>query len=328
MTADAKRSDPFTRMLHAATFAGAAFLLLCSTIAFFPELSWMDLPGHFALQYFVAALIGLGWSIYPLGTGVATKAVLVTVLALNFWLVMPYLPLPGAAPEAAAGTPLKILQANTMYINEDADRFRQLIADENPDLIVGVETNAVFAKMLAGLKTQYPYQDAQPRDHTADGLSVASKLPLNGLRVIVFTRAGMPSYTFDISRDNKDIHFIVLHTMNPLYGVEERDAGFRGAAQNIAAYRPRNMVMLGDFNATPWCPALRGLMRGNPELRNPREGRGFFLSWPVALPWPARIPIDQTLVSDTIAVQDYRLGPDIGSDHFPVISVLALKDIK
>ena len=47
--------------------------------------------------------------------------------------------------------------------------------------------------------------------------------------------------------------------------------------------------------------------------------------------WPSglillRIPIDYCLVSEGIGVMDVQVGPDIGSDHFPLIVDLLVGD--
>jgi endonuclease/exonuclease/phosphatase (EEP) superfamily protein YafD len=61
------------------------------------------------------------------------------------------------------------------------------------------------------------------------------------------------------------------------------------------------------------------------KLKNARDGRGILGSWPVATRLPLlRIPIDHMLVSETLGIEDFRLAPDIGSDHMAIVSVIKL----
>ena len=68
--------------------------------------------------------------------------------------------------------------------------------------------------------------------------------------------------------------------------------------------------ILGDLNVSPWSPHFGGLLR--------ESGRGVQATWPTNLA-PMRIPIDHCLVSPDVSVVGRRVGPDVGSDHFPIV---------
>jgi endonuclease/exonuclease/phosphatase (EEP) superfamily protein YafD len=67
---------------------------------------------------------------------------------------------------------------------------------------------------------------------------------------------------------------------------------------------------------------LRHFMEQN-GLRDSALGFGLHPTW-LSRWLPLGIPIDQILHSDAIAVLDRRVGPDVGSDHFPVTADIAL----
>jgi endonuclease/exonuclease/phosphatase (EEP) superfamily protein YafD len=240
---------------------------------------------------------------------------------------MPYLPLFATPPEPASH-PLKLLQANVEFINKKTDALKQLIAAEDPDIISVQETNTAFAALFKSLHKQYPYQAVFAEDHDAAGQAVLSKLPFGHIEDVVFPNAVMPTQIFDVKNGKDTVTFFSLHTSNPLFGVPNRDAAFTGVAARLAKDRPARLVLIGDFNATPWCPGMRRFVDAQPDLDLARTGRGLLASWPAFYPFPFRIPIDELVVSRNIAVQDYRLGPDIGSDHLPMISTIALKGAK
>jgi endonuclease/exonuclease/phosphatase (EEP) superfamily protein YafD len=72
----------------------------------------------------------------------------------------------------------------------------------------------------------------------------------------------------------------------------------------------------GDLNCTPWSAAFREFVARS-GLRDSALGRGVQGSWN-ARTRLTRIPIDHILVPSGWAVVHRALGPDVGSDHFPV----------
>ena len=101
-----------------------------------------------------------------------------------------------------------------------------------------------------------------------------------------------------------------------------RDAELeRLAALPMPPALPR--AWLGDFNAPPWSPALRGAAAAA-GMRLASTGR--FRAWPPRT-WPdgpllgLGVPIDVCLVSEGVAATA-ATGPSIGSDHRPLLATV------
>jgi endonuclease/exonuclease/phosphatase (EEP) superfamily protein YafD len=112
---------------------------------------------------------------------------------------------------------------------------------------------------------------------------------------------------------------------------DSRSAARRQLAQ-IAALSEvlaPSVLVAGDFNATPWS-GLRAIDEVMPARRRTRT----MFTWPtparaftrLRLRAPAALaPIDHIYASDDWQVVEVRRGPDIGSDHYPIIATLALQ---
>jgi endonuclease/exonuclease/phosphatase (EEP) superfamily protein YafD len=79
--------------------------------------------------------------------------------------------------------------------------------------------------------------------------------------------------------------------------------------------------LAADFNITPWSPVFADILEGS-GLRDSSLGFGVAPTW-LSRPLFFGLPIDHILVSPDIKVKNRHVGPDVGSDHFPVIADLA-----
>lgn len=118
-----------------------------------------------------------------------------------------------------------------------------------------------------------------------------------------------------------------LRTTHP-YAVEEpRNDNFGMALFSKHPLRNARTVYLGDagvpsvvaedLNVTPCSPRFERLLRET-GLTDTARGRGLQGTWPVGLPW-MRIPIDHCLISESFRVVNRKVGPAVGSDHFPLL---------
>ena len=103
------------------------------------RLWWIfDLTTHFRLQFLGAA--GLLLALLALRRKWLPAAFLLVISALNAWPVLPYLPRPTPlAATALTGAPLKVLTVNVSFRQFSARRFREIVAEAAPDVLLVVE---------------------------------------------------------------------------------------------------------------------------------------------------------------------------------------------
>ena len=96
-------------------------------------------------------------------------------------------------------------------------------------------------------------------------------------------------------------------------------------ARTAAKYPKGRMIIAGDFNSTPWSSARRQEDRA---LGLTRRTRALF-TWPAerasharALPPFPVLPIDHVYAGPGWATVRVERGPNLGSDHYPVIVTL------
>lgn len=255
-------------------------------------------------------------------------ALFAVLVCFNLWAVLrPALP-PVMTVTDTTHPPVKILFANVLTSNPDPARLLALIASESPDLIALVEINQRWKTQLEpALSAAYPFSDFHPREDNF-GLAVFSRTRPKGGRVEFFADVETPSFDLSLPYGDRDIRILVTHPLPP--GDAEttalRDQHLEGLADwvrftgtlHTATTPPVPVLILGDLNATPWCPPLRRLLARS-GLHPAARGHAVVAStWPVPIPF-LRIPLDHALLNDQLACVSYRVGPDIGSDHFPLL---------
>ena len=82
-------------------------------------------------------------------------------------------------------------------------------------------------------------------------------------------------------------------------------------------------MIIGDFNITRWSPLFMR-MQELTGLKDAQEGKGHMGTWPSFLGDKFGIAIDHMLISPEINVISRVAGPNLGSDHLPVITTLEL----
>ena len=308
------RSPRLTVVLQAAATVTALFSL--ATLADHLH-QYLELFAHFRLQYFVAA---------------ALIAILLLVLRSRSWAIgmllvatinaIPVLPwYQPDPPVPAAGTTLMLL-ANLYSGNPHPERLLALVDAEQPDLIFLQEVTDRAAQALSPLHERYPHATTIARADNF-GIAVFSRRDIR-VHSPASPPSGFPSLVVEQQIDGRTVTLVSTHPMPPLgavgYASRNRQLAHIATLLNQVT-GPR--LLIGDLNTTMWGEHYRQLV-DTTGLRNARAGFGVLPSWPMPW-WPAMIPIDHCLVSGEFAVADLRTGPDIGSDHLPLLAELVLR---
>ncbi|MEJ7597577.1 MAG: endonuclease/exonuclease/phosphatase family protein [Kofleriaceae bacterium] len=222
------------------------------------------------------------------------------------------------------GTSIRVLVLNVHTESTSFEQVRQLIADEKPDLIGLVEVDRRWLDAIAPAVAAYPGRIEEPRP---DNFGIA--LYARGRVVGAAEELGssLPSVVADVAIGDAKVRAIVTHPLPPMSAAA---LDHQQAQLDAIAVRARAdatpLLLMGDFNATPWSrPFLRLLRRS--ALCDSRAGFGVQASFP-ATSLLLRIPIDHVLASCTVGVRDRRIGRDVGSDHLPVIVDLVVPSSK
>ncbi len=286
---------------------------LCSVLALFSGWAYLlELSAHFRLQYLLLAL-GCALILGMYKQWRQTQLMLLIAL-LNLGVISPwYLP----APETEAGTvSLKVMHSNVNAQNTDYPAVMAAVTQADPDIFIAQEVTADWVQGLQPLAERYPYRHAVPQFDNF-GMMVFSKLPLEAMCEFCWGGDSLLSVSFTIRRQGKSLQILAAHPLPPIGGELYRQRNQQlEALAGFAAQAKSPLLLIGDLNISMWSADYQQLeQRG---LRNARQGFGVVPTWPTQLPI-LMIPIDHALVSDAIQVQDFQAGPDVGSDHLPIV---------
>jgi endonuclease/exonuclease/phosphatase (EEP) superfamily protein YafD len=304
----------------------AGIVLICSAfaalsvLAFAARWSWFcELLTHLRAHYFVALAIGA--AMLAALKHFKLAAMFGVVATINLCFVLPlYLP---EARNRAEGRSIRLMSVNGYHYNLTRQKLISLIRDTQPDVVVVLEVDDAWVKDLEVLAAAYPHRHYEPRTHDL-GIALLSRLPVHDLNVRDFSLADVPTIMARLEDHSGSLfHLIGTHPLPPIW----RDYAVMRNQQltNIAAYvrtLSGPIVVAGDLNTTSWSPNFRDFVQSS-GLRDTRNGFGNQPTHPYGLA-PIGIAIDHVLISPEIAVRDRSVGPDIGSDHRPVIVDLVI----
>ncbi len=223
---------------------------------------------------------------------------------------------PSAPPGERTADALVVASANIQYRNPDARALVEWLRREKVDVAVVLEVARAHVRELEAM-ADYPHRHVVP-DDGAFGIAVLSRHPLAEIKVI--EAAGIPRIEAVVRFPPGPVRLTALHPMPPLTTEDHfaRNRLLRALAKAAAASGEPSIIA-GDLNATPWSSAFAGLAD-----RGLRRASGLAPTWPASASGLTGIPIDHVLVTRQWRVVASRTGPDLGSDHLPVLATLAL----
>jgi endonuclease/exonuclease/phosphatase (EEP) superfamily protein YafD len=305
--------------LRTALEVAAAGVLAASLLPFGSRAWWvLELASHFRVQYVAAAaVLAVVLGVRKQWLGCAAAAV---SFAVSLPPLLPYVALATPAAATPAGAPVKVLTANVEFTNRSADRLLALVRAESPDVVVLVEYTPLWSTLVDELRRSHPNFLELPQERST-GIALFSRLPLDSVQRLPL--GTQPAIEARVRSAAGSFTLVGVHLRSPT-------SGWRAGQRNwqyelLARYTERTpgpLIVTGDFNTTPYSPYFASWIERT-GLTDSRRGRGLTFSWPAFLPI-AGIPIDHCVVSKDFRVISERRLSGIGSDHYPILTVLAL----
>ncbi len=291
-----------------------------SLLSFGGRLSvWFEKASHFPVQCCLG-LMALAALLLLFRDGkAATLTFLIALLHLTRFAteIVPFVP----SADGASGPVIKIVGFNILTSNDRFDLVNAYLKEQQPDVLLIAELGDEAVKNVdfaaAGL---VPVEQVVRQDNFGMGLYARASAQHSA----VIYPGGVTTPVVDATFQG----FRVLG-VHPIPLMNSAALGRRNnqllAVAKLAAKSKVPVVMMGDFNLTPWSPYFGDLLEaGNLEDSRRAGGGGLQTTWPTDH-WYLRIPIDHALVSAGIVVLSREVGPNLGSDHFPVVLKIALK---
>ncbi len=303
------------RVLVTVGALGLGLPLLARASAKLPTtVAWLlDLATHWQLLYLALVVAG---AVLAASCGRNWRWLGALLLAPMPWLSAAPATLDGVG--ATWGNTFTVAEANIKVTNPDATRLIEWLRRVQPDMVVVLEVSPQLAKVLAN-EIAYPHQKLLPSEDPF-GIALLSKHPMSEVEVRQLA-AGNDYIRARLRWHGRDIELTALHTVPPLFGASYYRSRDEDIGNVLAFGRASKLpaLIVGDLNATAWSSALF-VAQAQQFLRT----TSLAPTWNTVFHGLTGIPIDHVLASPDWKVIEQTRGPDIGSDHYPVLVKLAL----
>ena len=318
-----------------AAWTSAAVAIAAGILA--AALPGLDVLNHAAPYAFLGAVGVLGAALMMWRGQVARRAGGLAAAGLAVALLgMTVIPeavaglLSPRTPPGDAGATITVVTLNLWQGGAAEAQAVDFLVETNPDFIVLQETGFLYRPGLQRLREAFPFAVESVASPYAQ-VAILSRHPpetvnaLAGEAWSLRAEGGPPRHLrWTEARfivDGAAVHLVGLHAHRDR-GVAATAAEIDAIAQTLSEIEDRTaLIVAGDFNMTPWTHTLRrfaataGLDRATHQLATyPTPARGN-PDWP---PF-ALFPIDHQFYGAAWRPVAVRRGPDVGSDHYPVL---------
>lgn len=254
---------------------------------------------------------------------------LIAVLATALLVFGPLmgLRLPRIAASPAPGiNPLRVLTCNTHNQALNAQRLREVIAAEKPDIVTLQEWAPANEPSVFGSGWNV----------VGDGeYLLASRFPIHQIQRLKIENRPTYGVRYEVQTPAGPVDFIGVHLASPHYwlrdvvrfarwGIVRLKANIGLRSEEAAAIRRfaesahRPFLIAGDFNLPPDSAIFR---RDLSQVTDAFDAAGAGYGWTYRSKW-TMTRIDHILAGAGWRCDHVRIGPDVGSPHRPLIADL------
>ena len=296
-------------------------LALTVAIVLLEQFGWFfSVFSNFREWYFLFSLLLLSVVPFCPQKKVWIGAVSIVTLSINFFAIAPFNQ--GLLKKQEGFThpqQMTMLFVNLNSQNSDRNKFIDYVKTNTFEVLLLAEVNSEWMAALQKLEAEFPFTKAIVQEGNF-GMAVMSKTPLVVKNYFVDRERLIPALFLETQSRLGAFNLVLLHAHPPIgeFGTRLRNQYLDFHGRRIGELNAPTLVC-GDFNETPWNFAFQNFL----NLSNTEYPKDFsaLRTWPVGLPfW--KLPIDHCLTKD-LKVLSYSAGPNIGSDHLPILVRIA-----
>ena len=283
---------------------------------------FLDLFTHFAPLYLAGSILVVGLALLRrslrrlLVLGVAATLSSLLLMAAEF-------PRSRQATASTRSERLKIAQFNLSSDDQWNSSVVAWLAEADPDVVV---LEDLGPNLRRAISQRLPGRHFVCTDHC--GVALISKARPTSSKTYRGEHYGLtpPAALARFGGDRNGFLVVGTHLARP-YAVGPdsmstytgvRTENMRRLRRIMKAYPQSGMILVGDFNSTPWSFTFQ---RDEAQLGLERRTRLLF-TWPANLTGIALLPIDHVYAGADWRTVSVNRGPRLGSDHYPVVVVL------
>lgn len=310
------------RLARIAVIVPGALLLALTLLSLGgPAAWWLDLLTHFRPQFAMGLLLVVALQF------VARPRLLVAAWATGALLNALFVaPLYFAQVPAATGESLTISHCNTGGDGVDIAVLADWLRRTSPDLLSLQEvTPRNLPRIETGLREaglSYELIAAEARNDTRGVALFSRRAGIDAEIIRPVTDHDRPMIQANLDLSGMPVAILGFHATRPAPARPYRNQaqGMHAAVFWSSAFARvgSERLLIGDFNSTSQGALVSDLCR-RADLADARRGHGLAGTWPASLPAPLRVPIDSAYHSAGLVTTDLHVGPDVGSDHLPIV---------
>ncbi|MCM5560341.1 endonuclease/exonuclease/phosphatase family protein [Pleomorphomonas sp. JP5] len=338
MTAFEFSATPARRKLSGSVASVMLMALVIATLAhlnaetfYYGDLLTFFLPALFGASLFTAFVAFIA------GHRILAAVAVILVLLNGFPLIRPV----DKAATSANGPELRVATSNVLGNRSNYGDLLAWSTNSGIDILGQQEVSGYALRRFEALRAHFPSTPPadllgrHPEVMAWTGWHILKAEHVKNVPILpVFGWGGAPlrlELTPPGAHDTKRPALVVyvLHPTTPRSYDQwvNRNAYLEVVAKAIAAEPPGTpIVAMGDFNTPTWSPFFQSFLKTSGLA----DASG--TNWPSTTRFSRRFaklvhfgsPVDHILVSRDIEVKRFEVGPDIGSDHFPVLADLRL----
>ena len=286
---------------------GLAALVGVAVLGYATAGGWLtSLLQHFPAYYAWAALLLFGVARLCRSQRWVQGGCLLAALGFGLYWATPRLPT--AVPQLQDPVPVRVVWANVQHKTRNVRALLEWIETLDPPVEVLGLAELHHEESLRLVRERFPHG----LHDRATGVALLARTEPQDMQS-VWVQNGRPILHLSTETQGRRLDLVAAHALVPSGGGQP---GIQAMGQLLRGLD--HAALIADLNLTPWAREFRGLLRDG-DLRDGRRGRWPVKTWgPRGSSWVG-LPIDHALVRGEVVVEGFVVGPDLGSDHRPLV---------